>query len=910
MKNSHDKSEAEILRQKAEEALKMNPINLSPHYDADMLKLIHELEVHQFELEMQNEELLMAKEDAAKVATDKYAELYDFAPTGYFTLSTEGKILELNLSASQMLGKERAHLINSRIGFFVSDETRPIFNSFLDKVFNNKVKTYCEVALTSASNIPIYVYLAGVAAENSEHCLVNIVDITERKLAEQDLIIANKELLFQNEEKAKRAAELTIANEELLFQNEEKAKRAAELIIANKEIVIQTELNIANAEKVKLAALHQEALHRLEKIASRLPGMVYQFRLNPDGKYCFPFASKAINEIYRVTSDEAIEDASSVFAKIHSDDYAGFVASMRASAQNLTPWQEEYRVKFDDGTIRSLYCNAVPQREKDGSALWHGFITDITDRLAAEQAVRQADEALRENNLKIDIAMNVAKMAWWEMDITTGNVSCDKRKADMLGYPHEMFNHYQDFVNLVHPEDYEKAMDAMRGHFTGVFDKYEVEYRILTSSGEYKWFYDIGSIVNKDSDGKPLYIRGMVLDISERKITEEALQKSETLVHTLIHSIPDLICMKDTKGLYISCNTMFERFLGAKEAEIVGKTDYDFVNKQLADFLHKQDEDAMAAGKPTSMEEWITFADDGHNACLETIKAPIYDSHGTLIGVLGIGRDITELRKAEKEKLDVSESRYRSIFQGSTDGIIIADPETKMIMFANPAQCQMLGYTEDELKKMSISAIHPEISYAQTLNEFEKQARGQKNIPDNIQCLKKNGEIFYVDITSGFIDLNGKRQVVGFFRDITKRKQSEDELREALVKAESGNRLKTAFMQNISHEVRTPLNGILGFGSLLAEPDLTEEDKQQFIALLQASSNRLVNTITDYMDISLILSENIKTSPNSVNLMKALTEIKNKYQKLADIKKLTFNLIIPEENEDFAFRLILNYSEK
>ena len=139
---------------------------------------------------------------------------------------------------------------------------------------------------------------------------------------------------------------------------------------------------------------------------------------------------------------------------------------------------------------------------------------------------------------------------------------------------------------------------------------------------------------------------GAILDITERKRAEEALRNSEGRLHTLVQTIPDLIWLKDKDGVYLSCNTMFERFFGAREADIVGKTDYDFVDRELADFFREHDRKAMAAGKPTSNEEWITFADDGHRAFLDTIKTPMYDARGTLIGVLGIGRDITERKRA------------------------------------------------------------------------------------------------------------------------------------------------------------------------------------------------------------------------------------------------------------------------
>jgi len=105
MKKRDSKSEASLLRQKAEEQFKKKSAKtVSKLSEAEMLKLVHELEVHQIELEMQNDELCLAKEQA-EIATNKYSELYNFAPSGYFTLSKEGEIIELNLQGAKMLGK-------------------------------------------------------------------------------------------------------------------------------------------------------------------------------------------------------------------------------------------------------------------------------------------------------------------------------------------------------------------------------------------------------------------------------------------------------------------------------------------------------------------------------------------------------------------------------------------------------------------------------------------------------------------------------------------------------------------------------------------------------------------------------------------------------------------------------------
>ena len=180
-----NKTASALLRQKAEELLKKkSAATTSSLSEVESLRLIHELEVHQIELELQNKELGRAWADA-EVVNDKYIRLYDFAPLGYFTLSGKGEIIELNLTGARMLGKDRQHLKSSLIVFFVSEETKPIFSLFLEKAFKSKAKESCEVMMDSAGSLPFHVLLTGIVSDNEEHCLVTAVDITERKQAEE-----------------------------------------------------------------------------------------------------------------------------------------------------------------------------------------------------------------------------------------------------------------------------------------------------------------------------------------------------------------------------------------------------------------------------------------------------------------------------------------------------------------------------------------------------------------------------------------------------------------------------------------------------------------------------------------------------------------------------------------------------
>ncbi|MEI6765830.1 MAG: PAS domain S-box protein [Bacteroidota bacterium] len=182
-----DKSVNDILRKRAEKALSAQLSKSEEKYsETNVRKLIHELEVHQIELEMQNLELTQAQNKATELS-EKLTELYDFAPSGYFTLSKDGKIRELNLGGAHMLGKERSRLINSLFSFFVTDDKKKVFNSFLDRVFNNNGTESCEITFALNGEFPMCVYLSGVATKEAEHCHITAVDITASKKSEKAL---------------------------------------------------------------------------------------------------------------------------------------------------------------------------------------------------------------------------------------------------------------------------------------------------------------------------------------------------------------------------------------------------------------------------------------------------------------------------------------------------------------------------------------------------------------------------------------------------------------------------------------------------------------------------------------------------------------------------------------------------
>jgi PAS domain S-box-containing protein len=176
MKHNKGKIEAVALRQSAEIQLKKNKVEKKPAMnEADTLKVFHELEVHQIELEMQNEELRRARDIAEKLF-QKYTTIYDFAPVGYFTLDNKADISELNLSGARMLGTDRSALINKNFRNFVSRDSINDFDDFLDKVLKSDVKQICSITMARRSLSSLVLYMEGIVSEEDRHCLVTAVE--------------------------------------------------------------------------------------------------------------------------------------------------------------------------------------------------------------------------------------------------------------------------------------------------------------------------------------------------------------------------------------------------------------------------------------------------------------------------------------------------------------------------------------------------------------------------------------------------------------------------------------------------------------------------------------------------------------------------------------------------------------
>jgi PAS domain S-box-containing protein len=261
----------------------------------------------------------------------------------------------------------------------------------------------------------------------------------------------------------------------------------------------------------------------------------------------------------------------------------------------------------------------------------------------------------------------------------------------------------------------------------------------------------------------------------QRAISERALASSEAQLRTLVKTIPDLVWLKDPRGVFLACNREFERLFDSSEADIVGKTDHDFLEADQAEFFRQKDREAMAAGAPTVNQEWVTYSEDGRRALLETIKTPMTDADGRLVGVLGIARDITEHKRTEKELRD-SESRLRLTFDRAPIGANIAGVDL-CFQEVNEAMCHFLGYTPEELTAHSFRDVtHPD-DVAADRSGLEAMLAGTSDSHSrDKRYVRKDGRVVWGHLTVRLVrdESGAPMYLLGMIEDINERRRAEE----------------------------------------------------------------------------------------------------------------------------------------
>ncbi len=401
-----------------------------------------------------------------------------------------------------------------------------------------------------------------------------------------------------------------------------------------------------------------------------------------------------------------------------------------------------------------------------GSTAVIGLILDITSRKAAE-------DALRASELRFHDIVNASADWVWEIDAAARYTYVSESVRDLLGYtPAEILG--KTPFDLMPPEEAAR----LQVKFADIVAR-RAPFRDLDNVNLHK----DGSLRYVSSNGMPILdaagnlrgYRGLDHDVSERRLAQLALLETSDRLRTLVDTIPDLVWLKDPDGVYLACNRRVETLFGASEAEIVGKTDHDFVPPDLADFFRAKDLAAIAANGPCVNEEEVTFASDGHQELLHTIKTPIHDSSGRIIGVLGIARDITERKQAEAAVRRLADDLAATLqaipdllFELDESGRYLKVEASKHNLLAAPAD-RLLGHTVQEML--------PADAAGTVMEALASAARNGSDYGRTITLPLATGpHHFELSVARKTMEAGATRQFIVLSRDITARKAAEDEL--------------------------------------------------------------------------------------------------------------------------------------
>jgi PAS domain S-box-containing protein len=306
----------------------------------------------------------------------------------------------------------------------------------------------------------------------------------------------------------------------------------------------------------------------------------------------------------------------------------------------------------------------------------------------------------------------------------------------------------------------------------------------------------------KGGRGNPVFMMGSFVDISKRKKAEAELRKTGEFLKNIINTIPDPIFVKDEEHKLILMNNASCERMGCTAEELIGKSDHDLFPKEHADVLREKDEQVFREGKTIINEEEIIVR--GRSQVISILKTLFEDTFTGNKYIVGTIRDITQHKMIERVRR-AAEEEFRSIFENITDGVLLAEPENKRFYTGNKTICRMLGYTLDEIRNLRVNDIHSPEDLPYVLENFEKQTRGEITLAKDIPVKRKNGSVFYADVNSAPLDIGGKTYLMGVFRDVTVRKQTEQELkdrRELLDRANKELERKISELQNAIKHIK------------------------------------------------------------------------------------------------------------
>ncbi|MCE5335073.1 MAG: PAS domain S-box protein [Desulfobacteraceae bacterium] len=391
----------------------------------------------------------------------------------------------------------------------------------------------------------------------------------------------------------------------------------------------------------------------------------------------------------------------------------------------------------------------------------------------------------------------------WTMEFVSSG------SAELTGYqPFEIENNsVVSFGGLIHPDDQKLVWDSVQDGVT--YNRpFRMEYRINSREGQEKWVWEQGRGV-LDAGGELLFLEGFIADITDSKRTAEQLNRMRNLLESVVINLPTAVFLKDATDLrFLMWNRSNEELLGIKASEVLGRTDTDLFPEEQANFFAAMDRQTIERGELQDIpEETISTRSRGQRV-LHTKKIPIFEG-GRPLYLLGISEDITD-RKMAEETLRESEEKYHKLFEGFPNAIFVETAEGN-ILDCNSSACEMFGYTRDEISGKNMRELLPDDAAVQWPENPEASP-----VYVEVEGRRKGGIPFSSEVGKRQVAIKGKQVALVHVRDLTERKQAEEERRRLEAQILQAQKLESLgiLAGGIAHDFNNLLTAILGYADL------------------------------------------------------------------------------------------------
>ncbi len=382
-----------------------------------------------------------------------------------------------------------------------------------------------------------------------------------------------------------------------------------------------------------------------------------------------------------------------------------------------------------------------------------------------------------------------------------------------------------------------------RSNATG--DPLDMEYRMVARDGHEVWMHD-AAVVLRDPEGRPSYRQGVMFDVTERRQTEEALHASEARLRTVIEQSPLGIHIFAPDGTSLLASGAWDRLWCLDDEELGHANifeDEQLRNAGLIEHIERSVAEGAAIIAPPLLFDPAEVGREGSPCWLRSLIYPVRGEDGRVFEIVLLLEDVTERARAG-EALKESEKRYKAVVEQSAEAIWLFDPDTKRVLEANAAFQEMLGYDAEELRGMT-NYDFVDHSREDVDRAVARKLRGEKTLREERKYRMKDGTLLDVEVGGTVISYGGKKVVCSVARDITERKQVEEEMREANRRLGELATLRADFTAMVAHELDTPLAVIRGYADVLATGELEPAEWERALSRIQAETEILNALVGD-----------------------------------------------------------------